>query len=321
MLLLTVVSLAPAVLMMTTCFVRIVVVLGLLRQALGTQQLPPSQVITSIALFMTLLVMSPVWNQVYSEAVVPYTAREISLEEAWTAGVKPVRQVHERADRAHRQQRRRVAVLQVPAGGHAGAGELRRRAADRAVAGVHAQRAEDRVPDRLSDLPAVSGARPGHRQRHDLDGHADAAAGADLAAVQAAAVRAGRRLAPGGRHVDGKFSNIFVSLSETLSGTVAVLDSSRMHKSRRHESANAIDLGREAVNIALLLGAPVLVCGMVVGLVVGLLQAITQIQEQTVSFVPKLVAMVIVLSLTLPWLVNEMVRYSHDLIVNIPNTL
>ncbi len=91
MVLLTVVSLAPAVLMMTTCFVRIAVVLGLLRQALGTQQLPPNQVMTSIALFMTLLVMSPVWNKVYSEAIAPYTAREISLEEAWTAGVKPVR--------------------------------------------------------------------------------------------------------------------------------------------------------------------------------------------------------------------------------------
>ena len=61
MVLLTVVSLAPAALMMTTCFVRIAVVLGLLRQALGTQQLPPNQVMTSIALFMTLLVMSPVW--------------------------------------------------------------------------------------------------------------------------------------------------------------------------------------------------------------------------------------------------------------------
>lgn len=91
MLLLTVISLAPAVLMMTTCFVRIVVVLGLLRQALGTQQLPPSQVMTSIAMFMTLLIMWPVWNQVYTEAVVPYTAHEITLEEAWTAGIQPVR--------------------------------------------------------------------------------------------------------------------------------------------------------------------------------------------------------------------------------------
>jgi len=92
MLLLTVISLAPALLMMTTCFVRIVVVLGLLRQALGTQQLPPSQVITSLALFMTLLVMSPVWTRVYDDAISPYTAREITLTEAWDAGIKPVRQ-------------------------------------------------------------------------------------------------------------------------------------------------------------------------------------------------------------------------------------
>lgn len=93
MLLLTVLSLAPAILMMTTSFIRIVVVLGLLRQALGTQQLPPSQVITSIALFMTLLVMSPVWKEVYDVSIKPYTdpATEMSLEEAWDAGVQPIR--------------------------------------------------------------------------------------------------------------------------------------------------------------------------------------------------------------------------------------
>jgi flagellar biosynthesis protein FliP len=75
----------------TTCFVRIIVVLGLLRQALGTQQLPPSQVLTSIALFMTLLVMSPVWKESYDEAVVPYTNRQISLGQAWDRGVAPMR--------------------------------------------------------------------------------------------------------------------------------------------------------------------------------------------------------------------------------------
>ena len=62
LLLLTVLSLAPAVLLMTTCYVRIIIVLGLLRQAIGLQSLPPSQVMTSIALFMTLFVMSPVWS-------------------------------------------------------------------------------------------------------------------------------------------------------------------------------------------------------------------------------------------------------------------
>jgi flagellar biosynthesis protein FliP len=92
MLLLTVVSLAPAILLMTTSFVRIVVVLGLLRQALGTQQLPPSQVITSLALFISLLIMAPVWKQSYEEGIKPYTAGEIDLEMAFDRSLTPVRE-------------------------------------------------------------------------------------------------------------------------------------------------------------------------------------------------------------------------------------
>ncbi|HVA50940.1 MAG TPA: flagellar type III secretion system pore protein FliP [Pirellulales bacterium] len=92
MLTLTVLSMAPAVLLMTTSFIRIIVVLSLLRQALGTQQLPPSQVITSIALFLTLAIMAPVWKQSYDEGIKPYTDRRIGLDEAWTATVRPVRQ-------------------------------------------------------------------------------------------------------------------------------------------------------------------------------------------------------------------------------------
>lgn len=91
MLVLTVVSLAPAVLLMTTSFVRVIVVLGLLRQALGTQQLPPSQVITSVSLFVTLLIMTPVWKQTYDEGIRPYIDREIGVEEALARGSEPMR--------------------------------------------------------------------------------------------------------------------------------------------------------------------------------------------------------------------------------------
>jgi flagellar biosynthesis protein FliP len=91
MLLLTVISLAPAILLMTTSFVRIIVVFGLLRQALGTQQLPPSQVITSISIFMTLLLMFPVWKQSYEEGIKPYTESKIGLEEAFNRGAEPMR--------------------------------------------------------------------------------------------------------------------------------------------------------------------------------------------------------------------------------------
>lgn len=91
MLLLTVVSLAPAVLMMTTSFIRVLVVLGLLRQAMGTQQLPPSQVITSLALFVTLAIMAPVWTQVYDSAVAPYSEGTLGPDQAWQVGQIPIR--------------------------------------------------------------------------------------------------------------------------------------------------------------------------------------------------------------------------------------
>jgi flagellar biosynthetic protein FliP len=94
LLLLTVLSLAPAILLMTTCYVRIIVVFGLLKQALGAQQLPPSQVITSISLFITMFVMTPVWNRVYEDAIEPYTREgsQMTAMEAWEKGVIPIRQ-------------------------------------------------------------------------------------------------------------------------------------------------------------------------------------------------------------------------------------
>lgn len=82
---------------------------------------------------------------------------------------------------------------------------------------------------------------------------------------------------------------------------------------------DAIDLGREAILTSLMIGAPVLVVGVVVGLLIGLFQALTQIQDQTISFVPKIIAMVAVLAFCLPWLIQRMMEYSEGLITNIPN--
>ncbi len=81
---------------------------------------------------------------------------------------------------------------------------------------------------------------------------------------------------------------------------------------------DAIDLGREALWTVLLIGSPVLVAGMIVGLVISLFQALTQIQEQSVVFVPKLIVMLLVLSVTLPWLIARMLQYTTDLIGGIP---
>jgi flagellar biosynthesis protein FliP len=92
MIILTVVSLAPSIMLMCTCFVRILIVLGLLRQAIGAQSVPPPQVITALSLFMTLLVMSPTIDRINSEAIAPYRAGTVTThEELWNRGKQPVR--------------------------------------------------------------------------------------------------------------------------------------------------------------------------------------------------------------------------------------
>jgi flagellar biosynthesis protein FliQ len=83
----------------------------------------------------------------------------------------------------------------------------------------------------------------------------------------------------------------------------------------------AVDLSREALVIATLIAAPVLLAGMLVGLVIGLLQALTQIQEQTVAFVPKLLAMVVAVGLSLPWVLTRLMEYAQSLITNIPGSM
>lgn len=89
--LLTVLSLAPSLLIMTTCFTRIIVVLSLLRRALGTQQMPPNQLLIGLALFLTVFVMTPVWDRVNDEALQPYLRDEISQKEAFQKGIGPIR--------------------------------------------------------------------------------------------------------------------------------------------------------------------------------------------------------------------------------------
>ncbi len=82
----------PAVVLMMTGFTRIVIVLSLLRQALGTQAAPPNQVVVGLSLFLTFFVMSPTLDKVYSSAWQPYAAQQIEFEEALALGAKPVRE-------------------------------------------------------------------------------------------------------------------------------------------------------------------------------------------------------------------------------------
>ena len=87
----TVLSLAPAILVLMTSFTRIVVVLSFVRNALGTQQLPPTQVIIGLSLFLTYFVMAPTFSQINADALQPYLANEITQEQALENAEQPLR--------------------------------------------------------------------------------------------------------------------------------------------------------------------------------------------------------------------------------------
>ena len=91
LLLLTALTFLPAVLLLMTGFTRIIIVLSLLRHALGTQSAPPNQVLIGLALFLTLFVMSPVLDRIYTEAYLPFMQKQLSFPEAVAKAEVPVR--------------------------------------------------------------------------------------------------------------------------------------------------------------------------------------------------------------------------------------
>lgn len=90
--LLTILAIAPSILLMVTGFTRIVIVLSFTRNALGLQQMPPNQVLVALALFLTFFIMAPVFTQIKADAIDPYVAQEIDFEEAVTEAEKPIRE-------------------------------------------------------------------------------------------------------------------------------------------------------------------------------------------------------------------------------------
>ncbi len=91
LLVLTALSLAPALVVMVTSFTRLVVVFSFLRHALGTQQMPPNQILIALSLFLTVFIMAPVWQEIQDNAVTPYVGQQISGEEAAQRGLKPLK--------------------------------------------------------------------------------------------------------------------------------------------------------------------------------------------------------------------------------------
>jgi flagellar biosynthesis protein FliP len=92
LLLMTILSLAPSILIMTTSYLRIIIVFHFLKSALGTQNMPPGQLLAGIALFITFFIMAPTWSKVNDQALKPLMDGKIKMEEAYDKGIEPIRE-------------------------------------------------------------------------------------------------------------------------------------------------------------------------------------------------------------------------------------
>ena len=256
--LLTLITLAPSVLIMMTGFARILIVLGFLRNALGTQMMPPTQILVGFSLFLTLFVMAPTFSQVNERAVQPYLNEQIDAQQALKRAEGPMKTFMLKQTRAS------DLALFVKLSRAAAAQDARRDPPHDARAGLHDLGAQDRVPDRLPDLHPVPDRRPGRQLSADVDGDDDAATCDDQLAVQAAPLRAGGRLGPAHTGPGGRVPHV----------TEAFLQ----------------ELATQAIVVTLKLSAPTLAVALGVGLLVSIFQAVTQIQEMTLTFIPKLFA-------------------------------
>lgn len=92
LLLMTILSLAPSLIIMTTSYLRIIIVFHFLKSAMGTQQMPPSQLLAGVALFITFFIMAPTWNKVNDEALKPLMDNKLTVQQAYDKGIEPIRQ-------------------------------------------------------------------------------------------------------------------------------------------------------------------------------------------------------------------------------------
>lgn len=92
LLLMTILSLAPSIVIMTTAYLRIIIVFHFLKSAMGTQQMPPSQLLAGVALFLTFFIMAPTWNKINDEALKPLMDNKITTQQAYDKGIEPIRQ-------------------------------------------------------------------------------------------------------------------------------------------------------------------------------------------------------------------------------------
>ena len=256
---LTVLTMAPAILLTMTCFTRIVIVFSFLRQALGTQQSPPNQVMAALALFLTVFIMQPVWSKVNQEALQPYMAGTMSQTEAFDKAMTPIR-----GFMFNHTREKDLGVF------------------IKAVGGDKPQSRENVSNWQLIPAFVLSELKTAFQMGFMLY-----VPFLVLDMVVASILMAmGMMMLPPILIslpfkvmlvlVDG-WNLLVVSLIRSFGGMTANF---------------VVTFFQEAITVAGMLSLPALLLGLVVGLMVAVFQAVTQIQEQTLAFIPKIIAIV-----------------------------
>ena len=236
----------PAILLMMTSFTRIIIVFGLLRNALGTPSAPPNQVLLGLALFLTFFIMSPVIDKIYVDAYQPFSEEKISMQQALEKGAQPLREFMLRQTR------------------EADLGLFARLANTGPLQGPEA------VPMRIL-LPAY------------------------VTSELKTAFQIGFTIfIP------------FLIIDLVIASVLMALGMMKM-------------ISRVLLQLfVMLIHAPLLLVALVTGLIISILQAATQINEMTLSFIPKIIAVFIAIIIAGPWMLNLLLDYVRTLFTNLP---
>ena len=212
LILMTVLSLLPAILLMMTAFTRIVIVLAILRQAIGAGQTPPNQVLVGLALFLTFFVMAPVIDKVNTEAAQPYLAGTIETTVALERAIVPLK-----GFMLEQTRETDIATFVRISGGKGFAKPADVPLSILVPAFVTSELKTAFQIGFLLFIPVRDHRSRGGERAH-VDGHDDAVAGADLPAVQDHVVRAHRRLGAGHGHARPKLLQIGVCIDDSRKG-------------------------------------------------------------------------------------------------------
>ncbi|EEY3789764.1 flagellar type III secretion system pore protein FliP [Escherichia coli] len=252
----------PAILLMMTSFTRIIIVFGLLRNALGTPSAPPNQVLLGLALFLTFFIMSPVIDKIYVDAYQPFSEEKISMQEALEKGAQPLREFMLRQTR------------------EADLGLFARLANTGPLQGPEA------VPMRIL-LPAY------------------------VTSELKTAFQIGFTIFIPFLIIDLVIASVLMALGMMMvpPATIALPFKLMLFV--------LVD-GWQLLVGSLALAAPLLLVALVTGLIISILQAATQINEMTLSFIPKIIAVFIAIIIAGPWMLNLLLDYVRTLFTNLP---